>query len=97
MKLRLPDTSPLPEGEVTIWVVPDCPRCEQVKAAFPDAMVFALHGYLAETWADRADVRAQLAFQDGNAPVVKIGEEFVDVSRLDRLCADSSCKVLDGT
>ena len=85
----------LPVAPVTLWTVDGCLRCAKIHAMYPDAQVYNLTKCMSgDTSVDRVDVRAQLAFQNDQAPVVRIGADFVEPERLlAEQCAGEVCRV----
>lgn len=97
---HLRTTSPVVDHEtanvihkpVTLWTVDGCLRCAKIHAMFPDAEMRQIATLNRDS--DRVDVLAQLAFQGQQAPIVRIGAEFVEPERLlAEQCAGEVCRV----
>ena len=84
----------------TVWTLPDCPRCEKAKAALRSG------GFVPEEKDLRKlrsgdepdiDAMAHLAMTGGIAPLVRVGERFLEPHEVEALiegdeaCLKSSC------
>ena len=62
--------------QIIIWTIPDCPECERIKAMFSDAEIRDLQPIMDGAEKDM-EVITQLAMQNMAAPVVRVGEDFI--------------------
>jgi len=86
-----------------VWTLPDCPRCEKVKAALRARGEEFTERDIGKLWAgEDRDVEAmvQLALQGGAAPLVRREGVFLKPGEVEALlaegdkCSSSSCHTL---
>jgi glutaredoxin len=89
--------------DAVVWTLPDCPRCDKVKAALRAGGRPVCEKNLEKLRSGEepdVDAMAQLMLTDELAPLVRTDDRFLGLEEIDRLieegdgCSNSNCRSL---
>lgn len=81
-----------PAGEIELWTLPDCPRCEKAGRRLREAgLPYALRSIEALRRGEIQDVDAlaYLVLSDGQAPMIRVDGRFVTRAEFEDLLAEA--------